>query len=239
MLSFHWEAKTEWIRSEANVSDDRFLLCWAGKWSDSDELVSARLSGREAKAQDDGRIVGKLADLIREADIVVAHNGARFDLKRLNARLVVHQLAPLGKVQMLDTLLVARQSFDLPYNSLDYLASKFGLGGKLSTSFDLWRRAYWGDVSALRELEVYNRQDVELLEGVFERMRPYAKSLPRLQDGVVYGQQGCPYCGSLEARFSGFDRSKVSTFRKFRCVCGREFRERLSVGSKKLGHVGL
>src|SRR5690606_31347840 len=104
--------------------------------------------------------------------------GNRFDFKRVNARLLVNQLQPLGALQMIDTLSIAKTSFDLPYNNLNYLASKLGFGEKLHTDFALWRDAYHGDVSALKEMEEYNRQDVILLEAVFHAIIPYAKTLP-------------------------------------------------------------
>jgi hypothetical protein len=221
-------------------NDDRFLLCWSAKWSDAQEVIAGRLTGKEARGQDDARIVTGLADLMREADYVVAHNGNRFDYKRVNARLLIDRLTPLGSVQMIDTLLIARQSFDLPYNNLNYLAEKLGFGKKLQTSFELWRRCYYGEVSALKEMEAYNRQDVVLLEHVFHAMAPYAKTLPRLVDAAEWRDELCPFCGSKDRRRDGFHRATVNTFPKYRCgECGRNYRGWQSIGSKKAGTVGL
>ena len=242
MLSFHWEGKTEYVPAGMNVSDDRFLLCWSAKWSDSREVKSGRVTAKEAVTQSDSRIVGKLADLMREADYVVAHNGNRFDYKRVNARLLVNRLTPLGSVQMIDTLSIARSSFDLPYNNLNYLAQKLGFGSKLRTDFDLWRRCFYGEVSALKEMEAYNRQDVVLLEHVFHAMLPYAKTLPRLVDAAEWREELCPYCGSKDRKPSGFYRTKVNTFPKYTCLnpaCQRDYRGFRGVGSKKAGTIGL
>jgi hypothetical protein len=240
MLSFHWEGKTDYIPAQMVESDDRFLLCWSAKWSDGTEVLSGRVSQKEAKQQDDGRIVGGLADLMRQADYIVAHNGNRFDYKRVNARLLIDRLPPLGSVQMIDTLSIARTSFDLPYNNLNYLASKLGFGEKLHTDFDLWRRAYYGEVSALKEMEAYNRQDVVLLEHVFHAMAPYAKTLPRLVDAAEWRQELCPYCGEQARTADGFHRTKVNTYAKWRCkACLRNYRGWTAIGSKKPANVGL
>lgn len=242
MLSFHWEPKVDYVAAPMVESDDRFLLCWSAKWSDDTKVIAGRLTQKEARAQDDARIVTGLADLMRSADYVVAHNGNRFDYKRVNARLLIDRLTPLGNVQMIDTLSIARTSFDLPYNNLNYLAQKLGFGKKLSTSFDLWRSAYYGEVSALKEMEAYNRQDVVLLEHVFHAMAPYAKTLPRLVDAVEWRQELCPYCGSQDRKSDGFHRTKVSTYPKYRCRnvnCQREYRGWQAVGSKKPASVGL
>jgi len=240
MLSYHWAPKTEYIRDHLNVSDDRFLLCWSAKWSDGRKVLSSRLTKAEARAQDDARLVGKLADLMREAPYVVAHNGNRFDYKRVNARLLVNKLAPLGNVQQIDTLSIARSSFDLPYNNLNYLAQKLGFGEKLHTDFDLWRRAFYGEVAALKEMEAYNKQDVVLLEHVFHAITPYAKTLPRLVDAAEWREELCPYCGSKDRARSGIYRTKVNNYPKFQCeTCRREYRGWQAIGSKHSGSVGV
>lgn len=240
MVSFHWAAKTEYIGGHLNVTDDRQLLCWSAKWSDSQEVLSARATQKEARVQDDSRIVKSLSQLMKQADYVVAHNGNRFDYKRVNTRLLVNKLTPLGSVQSIDTLSIARQSFDLPYNNLDYLARKLGFGEKLHTDFGLWRRAFFGEVAALKEMEAYNRQDVILLEHVFHAIAPYAKKLPRLVDAAEWREELCPYCGSKDRSPSGVYRTNVNTFTKYACNnCSREFRGWQAVGSKKMGNVGI
>lgn len=240
LLSFHWAARAEYIGHTFRVEDDRMLLCWAAKWSDSTNVISKRVTKAEALAQDDERIVGGLADLMRQADYVVAHNGNRFDWKRVNSRLLLNKLPPLGRVQTIDTLQIARQSFDLPWNRLDYLAQKLGYGGKLDTDFDLWRRAYYGDVAALKEMETYCRQDVILLEHVFHAITPYAKTLPRLVDATEWRQELCPYCGSQDRKKTGVYRTSVNNYPKWRCDgCQREYRGWRAIGDKAIGGVGL
>lgn len=240
MMSYHWQAKTEYIGAHAVVEDDRAMLCWSAKWSDDSKVLSARVTGKEAKTQDDVRIVTKLADLLRQADYVIAHNGNRFDYKRVNTRLLLNRADPLGQVQMIDTLTIARGSFDLPYNNLNYLSTKLGFGEKLSTNFDLWRRSVMGDTKALREMAEYCDQDVVLLEHVFHAMVPYAKTLPRLVDAAEWREELCPYCGSKDRTKSGIYRTKVNNYQKWRCGgCRREFRGWQAIGAKHAGTVGL
>lgn len=240
MLSWHWAPKTEYIGSHLNVNDDRALLCWSAKWSDQTKVLSARVTKKEALEQDDVRVVNKLADLMREADYVVAHNGNRFDYKRVNTRLLLSKSPPLGNVQMIDTLTIARSSFDLPYNNLDYLSQRLGFGSKIKTDFDLWRRAVQGDTKALKEMDAYCQQDVVLLEHVFHALTPYAKTLPRLVDAAEWREELCPYCGSTDRSKSGIYRTKVNNYPKWSCGnCGREYRGWQAIGSKHAGTVGL
>lgn len=168
------------------------------------------------------------------------HNCNRFDYKRVNTRLLVNKLTPLGSVQSVDTLLIARQSFDLPYNNLDYLARKLGFGKKLSTSFDLWRRSVMGDTKALREMSDYCNRDVILLEHVFHAITPYAKTLPRLVDAAEWRDELCPYCGATDRQRSGVHRTKVNNFPKYVCgKCQREYRGWQGIGTRKMGGLGL
>lgn len=240
MLSHHWSPRTEYIGHHLVVEDDRVLLCWGAKWSDGSKVLSGRLTSNEAKTQDDTRIVGKLAELMRTADYVVAHNGNKFDFKRVNSRLLVNKLTPLGHVQMIDTLSIARGSFDLPYNNLDYLAKKLGFGSKIKTDFDLWRRATMGDAKALKEMSTYCDQDVALLEHVFHAMVPYSKTLPRLVDASEWREELCPYCGSTGRERTGIYRTKVNNYPKYKCTgCLREHRGWQAIGSKSAGTIGL
>lgn len=222
------------------VEQDWFMICWSAKWSDSDQVLSGVLKPGEAKRQDDKRIVAGLADLIRKADIVVAHNGNAFDLKMLNTRLVHHGLDPVGQTQTIDTLQIARSTFRFTSNKLDYLAKFLGLPGKHKTTFRLWEDCYHGSKNALAEMVDYNRQDVIVLERVFQRLRPHAKTLPRLVDAVEYMQDVCPSCGHAKFRKDGYYRTKANTYPRFRCsACGRRFRGRLSVGATKTAGVAL
>jgi DNA polymerase elongation subunit (family B) len=239
LLGFFWQLNQDWINPEM-VEQDWFMFCWSAKWSDGTQVLSKVLTSKEAKAQDDRRIVESLAELIRKADIIVAHNGNAFDVKKLNSRLVYHGLEPLGQTQMIDTLTIARGTFKFTSNKLDYLAKFLGLPGKLPTGFALWRDCYHGSKAALEQMVAYNRNDVLVLERVFHKLMPHAKTLPRLVDAVEYHQDVCPTCGSRNHRKDGLYRTKASTFQRFRCDgCGRRFRGRQTLGSQKTAGVPL
>jgi hypothetical protein len=239
LLGWFWQLKQDYISPDM-VESDWFMLCWSAKWSDNPEVISKVVTPAEAKQENDKRIVEGLADLIRQADITVAHNGNGFDAKMLNTRLVYHNLQPIGQTQTIDTLTVARSTFRFTSNKLDYLARFLGYEGKHQTTFNLWRDSVRGSKKALDQMVAYNRNDVILLEEVFHRLKPHAKSLPRLVDAVSYLQEVCPTCGSSKHVKDGFYRSKAATFPRFRChSCGRRFRGRLSVGSAKTAGVAL
>jgi DNA polymerase elongation subunit (family B) len=221
-----------WHPTDQYVTHDRlihgsFTLTWSAKWAGEKTIHSGVLTGKEAVRQDDKRIVVELAEMVREADFLVAHNADRFDVPMFNVRLLALGLEPLGPKRTIDTLKLAKKNLRLPYNKLDYLGEMLGLGRKLKTDFDLWRNCYHGDEKALARMARYNRQDVILLEKVYDRLKPYVKNLPRLVEATDENVFACPSCGSEDLHRRGVYQTNVSTFQKYQCVdCLRYCRDR-------------
>lgn len=239
MLAYIWQAKTEYVHAGA-ITHEVFMLGWAAKWEGEKKVHSDILSPHEALDQDDARLIAPLADLVREADVVVAHNGDRFDIPMLNNRLLLLGLEPLGPVKTIDTCTLARRSFRLASNKLDYLAQQLGVGKKLDTDFDLWKQCYAGDLKALAKMHRYNRKDVKLLEDVYERLTPYVRGLPRLVDASYQDERICPSCGSEALQKRGLYRTNASSFQRFHCQgCGRWSRSRSAEKALKVNAVPL
>jgi len=235
LLAYVWRLNQKWINPEA-IAQDSFMLTWSARWREEGaKVASMAVSSREAKDQNDTRIIRKLGDLVREADIVVAHNVDRFDVPRLNTRLLLLEEEPLGPVRTIDTLTLARKNFDLPSNKLDYLARVLGLGGKVGTTFDLWKRSVQGEAAAIKEMRTYNEQDVVLLEQVFDKLLPYVRNLGRLYDADEENQMMCPTCGGDDLIKRGHYRTQASTFQRWQCNgCGRYTRSRTAEKDKKI-----
>ena len=214
MVSYAWRPKVQWLNHQMNVSDV-FMLSWAAKWDGATFVKSAYLTPTEVKNQDDKFIVADLANLIREADIIVAHNGDRFDLPKINGRVALLGLEPLGPVDTIDTLKLSRQSFGFGYHNLDFLAKEFLGESKIETNWSWWEDILNGDPKAMKKMVRYNKKDVVLLERVFHAMMPYVKNLRRLYEGS--GDLSCPYCGSTDRQNRGKKRNKTTTYQQHQC----------------------
>ena len=118
LLSHHWRTFKENI-APGQIVNHSFMLTWAAKWRGRKTIMSSRLTSTEAKEQDDVRIVTELAELIREADIIIAHNIRRFDLPVVNTRLALQGLEPLDVPKTVDTLQIAKSNFKFSTNNLD------------------------------------------------------------------------------------------------------------------------
>ncbi len=210
------------------IISEWFMLTWSAKWLGSPDVMSARLTSDEAKAEDDKRIVKSLWSLLDEADIVIAHNAAGFDVPKMKARFIINNLPPTSPYQVIDTLLVARKEFGFSSNKLDALATYFGYAKKMDTDFELWANCVEGNEEALTYMENYNRKDVVILEKVYLKLRPFIKSHPNI---TIYDDKmpaRCPSCGhGPMVREHNYYYTTVNKYPVFRChKCGAQSRSR-------------
>jgi len=210
------------------IESDWFMLTWSAKWFMEDTVLSDRLTAQEVLNEDDSRITKSLWELLEEADVVVAHNALKFDIKRVNTRFLKNGLTPPMPYQVIDTLIHARKRFNITSNKLDYIGKFLGLGEKLSTGgFDLWKRCMQGDEDALRDMETYNIQDVRLLEDVYLALLPYIKPHPNISLFIAEDVHSCPSCGSTDLKWEGTYATYANTYDAFRCGgCGSIGRSR-------------
>lgn len=226
---------------KANVGSDQvisewFMLCWSAKWLFDDTVMSERLTGNEAKNENDARIVSSLWELLNEADIVIAHNGDSFDVPNMNTRFIVHGLPPTSPYQTIDTKVVAKKQFGFTHNSLNGLAKIFGFEPKMDTDFELWKRCVSGEEEALAYMAEYNKGDVTTLEEIYLKLRPWIKSHPNLGLYVESEEPVCPNCGSSDVTpVEGKNYyTNTSKYPLFRCRCGAFGRVRTSITPKNV-----
>jgi len=223
-----------WGHFEQNVIDHErewYMLCVSYRWEGEKKTeVCSLIDFPEAYAKDpenDYHVVKKLWDLIDEADIVVAHNGDRFDMRKANARFVWHNLGPTSPVKQIDTLKVARRYFMFNSNKLDHLGQHLGLGRKVDTGgFETWAGCMRGDKKSWKTMIKYAKQDVDLLREVYLKLRPWMVNHPNLN--VYDGGCDCPTCGSSNLQKRGFKYTQVATYQQYYCNdCGAWSRDRL------------
>lgn len=222
------------------IISDWFMLTWSAKWLNSDGTYSEKLTPKEALEENDGRIIGGLWELLNEADIVIAHNGNSFDIPKIKSRFILHGLPPTTPYKQIDTKVIAAKEFGFSSNKLDYLGQMFGLGQKIHTEFSLWTRCLQGDPAALEEMRIYNVQDVQLLEKIYLKLRPYIKGHPNvtLYGGSTAGR--CPSCGENHLEEEAYTYTSVNKFKVYRCPdCGALSRDRKSVKGVKAANVSL
>ncbi|HRF71123.1 MAG TPA: ribonuclease H-like domain-containing protein [Candidatus Pelethenecus sp.] len=168
---------------------------------------------------DDSQLVKALWKLFDEADIIIAHNGNSFDIKKANSRFMKHHLLPPSPYKTIDTKLVAKRYFKQDSNKLDDLGDYFGIGRKINTGgFELWLGCEAGDKKAWNKMKEYNKQDVILLERVYLAMLPYMSNHPNVS---TFSGEVCPKCGGNHLQSRGYARTISSVYKRFQCQsCG-------------------
>lgn len=227
-----------WRRWRENIYIDQtiqewYMLSWSGKWLGSTEAFGYVLTPEEISKEDDFRILKELHDALNEADIVVAHNGKRFDIPKINTRFILSGLTPTSPYKQIDTLDVAKKQFGFSSNSLDAIATFFGFDNKDPHDFMLWKECLEGDAASLERLLKYNKKDVEILEQVYLKMRPWIKNHPNVN--VILDTQTCPHCGgtSMEKLQSTYSTQHYQ-YPVYKCSkCGAVFRSKERVSDKQ------
>jgi len=224
-----------WGKYEQNVLDyvnEWYVLCFAAKWLNEKETDVHALPDFHGTwgldKEDDYEVVNYLWLLLDEADIVIAHNGDQFDIRKINTRFLAHGMNPPSPYRTIDTLKVARRYFKFNSNKLDDLAQYLGIGRKVKTGgFELWKGCMSGDAASWDKMKKYNQVDVKLLEEVYLKLRPWIKNHPTVNMGEA--EMCCPNCGSNNVNRRGFSVTRVSRFQRYRCMgCGAWSRSRLS-----------
>lgn len=238
-----WDIETSpmlgniWRMWKENISlnqlrEDWMIISWSAKWLGSDEVLYADCR----HSMDDKQILIQLKELLDTADWSITHNGDKFDLPKVRARMVIQGLEPFAPVRSIDTCQQAKRVFGFTSNKLEYISNVLAPEMKKSKhlkfpGFTLWEECMKGNPEAWNEMEEYNKQDVKTLEAVYLAMRPWMTQHPNfaLHDDTTEEAQ-CPKCGSTHLHKRGFSYTGVSKFQRLRCVdCGSWSRERYTL----------
>ena len=220
-----WDTNLIWVIKEW------YMLSFAYKWAGEKKvhvrgLPDYKLYKKEP--ENDRELVTELYKLFDEADVVIAHNGDRFDQKKTNARIIFHGLKPPTPYQSIDTLKIARKHFSFTSNKLNDLGIYLGCGQKLKTDSSLWQKCMAGDRKAWADMLRYNKQDVVLLEQVYNKLLPWITNHP--STNVYEGRpNACRNCGSDKIKAGMKYRATNTTlYQYFRCMgCGANLKSRL------------
>ena len=209
-----------WGLWQQNVSinqlmESSYVLCYAAKWHDSEDLYFDSVQQSKPKSMLKG-----IHGLLDSADAVVHYNGTKFDIPTLNKEFILHGFNPPSPYKQIDLLRVVRSNFRFPSNKLDYVAQRLGLGKKHEhEGHELWVKCMNGDKDAWKRMEDYNIQDVVLLEQLYYKLLPWIKNHPNqnlFNESVV-----CPTCGSNHLQKRGTAISATGSYQRYQCKsCG-------------------
>jgi len=211
-------------------------MCYAAKWLGDNKLMFGAV-----KKSSNKKMLTGIHKLLDEADAVIHYNGKRFDIPSLNKEFLLHNMFPPAPFKEIDLLTVARGKFRFVSNKLDYVAQSLGLGKKTShEGHELWVQCMAGIPKAWKTMEEYNKNDVILLEKVYERFKPWIKN--HLNHNILENTGlSCPTCTSKSFQRRGYNLTSTGKYQRYQCrTCGNWFRDGTNLkekGSIKLVNI--
>ena len=213
MLGFSWRTyKTDLL----SIEKDSGLLAFGYKVNDGPVHVLSKRRYTERQ------LVKKLWKLFNDNDILIAHNGDRFDVRKANALFIRYKLKPPAPYKTVDTLKIARKVAAFDSNRMDYLTNLLFNEGKIGTSYKLWSDCMKGDKKALKEMEEYCAQDIVLLHKLYNELSVWHTGNPNynLYNGTTHNCTN-PLCGSPRTIRRGPAYTKVGIYQRWQCKdCG-------------------
>lgn len=217
--------------SISQIMDSSYVMCWSAKWYGENDIYFDSVNKSSPT-----RMLKRIHKLLDEADAVIHYNGSRFDIPTLNKEFLIYNINPPATYKQIDLLQVAKNQFRFPSNKLDYVAQALGLGSKHKhAGHELWVKCMAGDKEAWQIMEQYNKQDVVLLEKVYDKMLPWIKNHPNV---ALYDESDdlvCTNCGSKHLKRRGYSYTSVGKYQRYVCEdCGTWMRGRKSEYLTKL-----
>lgn len=196
------------------IKSTQRMLCWGAKWYGDSKILTR-------SEWEDGRedMLSGLHEVLSEADFVVSWNGQRFDTKMVQREMLLAGLPPVPPYREVDLMVTAKQKFKFASNKLDHVAQELGVGQKMDhAGFEMWRGVLEGDPVYQDMMLSYQKQDVRLLEPVYDKMKGWIK----MMHPVSLEAGSCHNCGSTNLQRRGFAKTLSGVYQRFVCNdCGR------------------
>ena len=233
--SYHWGQWQQNLSVKQQIQESHMLShAWA--WGDG-EVFSSVLTPEEVLNQDDERIVYEIWSLLDNCDVVVAHNGKRFDVKKVNGYFLKYGLPKPSSYKVIDTLEIAKKHFNLPFKSLEYLAKFLNVELKQdSGGIQTWIDCDRGDPEALATMEFYNRGDVVTLREIHNKLKGWDNNGVNI---ALYNDNHdalCTHCGSddisvITDKFAYTPNRKYQVYRCNNCKAVLRSNKKEGVGN--------
>lgn len=217
IVTTQWNLYPSFIH-HSNMLDDWFMICvaWKELGSKKVNVVSVLDDPKRFNKnhKDDYHVIKTLRDVLQDTDLLIHHNGDKFDLKMFNSRLIYHNLEPLQPILTVDTLKEIKKVSKFTSHRLDFLGTKFFGFGKDETPPGTWLRAMQGNKKDIQTMAKYNKTDVVLLEKIYEKFKPYMKNHPHIWANKEDRFHTCRNCGSTHIKKNGTKVTKAGVLKQ-------------------------
>jgi DNA polymerase elongation subunit (family B) len=192
-------------------------ICFAAKWYGKRGVAFSSEWGEGHE-----EMIKEAWNLFNEADIICHYNGTKFDVPTLNREFIKYGMTPPAPFRQIDLLTTVRKQFRFQSNKLDFVCQQLGLGSKAHTGgFELWKGVMDGHGHSQKVMAKYNKQDVVLLEDLYNELLPWLSRTPNM--GVYSDSHGtiCIKCGSTDVIRRGYAHLQAGKYQRYACNnCG-------------------
>jgi len=234
IVAYTWRVGWKLNIGTDNIIQDWKIICISYGWEDEDKVHTLTWD----KNQCDKQMLIDFIKIANTADELVAHNGDRFDIKKIRTKCIYHRIPMFPNYRTLDTLKKAKSGFTFNSNRLDYIAKYLGVGAKLEhEGFNMWVKCIQGDKDALADMVKYCEMDIVVLQDVFLVMQSYIKQNQHVGTLNMGRKCDCPSCGSSDVTYLKLNVTSLGTpKRQFECdVCSHAYEISNSAYRKYLG----
>lgn len=228
----------------AQITHDFTILSFSASWEGEDKVHHFNTGGKgKAKVRDDRYLCEVLWHLLDHADIVVVQNGKKFDIPKINARMLDYSMPPYSPIKIVDTMLIAKKHFGFTSNKLQYMTEKYCVTKKRQhekfPGFELWVEMLKDNPEAWAECKLYNDDDVLSMKELYYKISPWMEGHPNVAVYSDSERTQCPKCGSHRLVKRGFSYTQTGKYQRYQCAeekCGGWARSRYTlntVGKRK------
>jgi len=200
------------------ITDYAKIISIHWKWEGEDKVYNLDWG---LKKQCDKKLLKKFIEQMDKADLIVTHNGKRFDTPWIRTRAIYHSLSMRPKYTEVDTYKLAKKYLNLPSYSLKEICKYYDLeakkdAGGLQTWIDV---VYKKDKKALDHLLYYGDGDIISLEALYKKLKGYVTNTTNFAKLNGLGKFHCPECGTVNVNVSKTYTTAAGTITHYmRCL---------------------
>lgn len=221
-----------WGPGKQHVGIEQLITDWSmmsfcGKWLGIDDVFYADNRFR-VDTRDDFEQLLCIHTILSNTDMVLAHNGKKFDMRKIRARLALSGFPPIPHIDVIDTYQLNDKAFGFTSQKLAYVSKHFGAEGKSEHAkfhgLHLWKQCEAGNMEAWEECRNYNTRDVLETEEMYLQLRGWYRNQPNFGPYVTPSEPGkvvCDRCGSEHTIMKGTRKTQAGVYQRYKCLdCG-------------------
>ena len=222
LKAYIWRTGKQYVDQSFLVKGDRTkIICIAYKWNYERKIHALTW---DIKNQNCDKIIEEFSKIVEQADVAIAHNGDKFDVRQINTQRLMAKKKPIAWPTTEDSLKQLRKIFYFPSYKLTYIAKLLLNKEKSPMVFKDWLDIVERkDVKAQSKMVAYCKRDVILLANAYKIVQPFL--MPKVSRALLTSKGKCVSCGSVDVHGKGTITLRAGMYQKYQCqTCGHYFR---------------